>query len=93
MAVFGKSTMAAETAAGVAAGSAMAAAWAPAAAAVSLATFGANSAPAMAGIGATYGLTQWLSFLANGGLTTGPSVAPRAGAWIETLPLPATAQL
>lgn len=75
MAVFGKSTMAAETAAGVAAGSAMAAAWAPAAAAVSLATFGANSAPAMAGIAATYGLTTGLAFLANGGLTTGPSLA------------------
>lgn len=75
MAIFGKSTMATETAAGVAAGASMAAAWAPAAAAVSLATFGANSAPAMAGIGATYGLTQGLSFLANGGLTTGPSLA------------------
>lgn len=75
MALFGKQTMAAEVAAGVVAGKAMAAAWAPAAAAVSLATFGANSAPAMIGIAATYALTTGLSFLAAGGMTTGPSLA------------------
>lgn len=44
--------MATQTAAAVAAGTATAAAWAPAAAAVSLATFGTNAAPAVAGMGA-----------------------------------------
>lgn len=75
IALTGKQIMTAEVAAGVVAGKAMAAAWAPAAAAVSLATFGANSAPAMAGIAATYALTTGLSYLASGGLTTGPSLA------------------
>lgn len=75
VAIFGKTNLTTMTAAGVVAGKAMAAAWAPAAAAVSLATFGANSAPAMLGIGATYALTSGLSFMANGGITTGPSLA------------------
>lgn len=75
MAIFGKTSAQGEATASSLLGAQVAAAWAPAAAAVSLATFGANSAPAMAGIGATYGLTQGLSFLANGGLTTGPSLA------------------
>lgn len=78
MSIFGKTTMAAETAASVAAGAATAAAWAPAAAMVSLASFGANAAPAMAGIGATTALSVGLASvpaLATGGMTTGPSLA------------------
>lgn len=58
-------------------------AWAPAAAAVSLATFGANAAPAMTGITSTYGLTHLLSAipLAEGGLLDRPTfVAGEAGA-------------
>lgn len=51
---------------------ATAAAWAPAAAAVSLATMGANSAPAMAGITATHALSESMALMAafeNGGYT------------------------
>lgn len=47
-----------------------AAAWAPAAALASLASFGANSAPAMAGIASTVGLAQGLALAGaryNGG--------------------------
>lgn len=74
MALLGKSTMAGETAASVAAGAATAAAWAPAAAMVSLASFGANAAPAMAGIGATTALSLALSIpgFAGGGAIKGP---------------------
>jgi len=74
MAVFGKTTMAAETAASMAAGVATAVAWAPAAAMVSLASFGANSAPAMAGIAATTALSAGLAIagLATGGPVNGP---------------------
>lgn len=75
--IIGKSAVAAQTAASVAAAAATAAAWAPAAAAVSLATFGANSAPAMAGITATHTLSQGLSLVpfAEGGYVTGPTLA------------------
>ena len=68
---------AATTAASVASGAAIAAAWAPAAAMVSLATLGANSIPAMAGITATTAMATMMSLpkLANGGITTGPSLA------------------
>lgn len=75
MAIFGKTTMATETAASAAAGTATAAAWAPAAAMVSLASFGANSAPAMAGITATSGLAMALAGaggFADGGAIFGP---------------------
>jgi hypothetical protein len=51
---------------------ATAAAWAPAAAAVSLATMGANSAPAMAGITATHALSESMALMAafeKGGYT------------------------
>jgi tape measure domain-containing protein len=77
MAIFGESTMATETAAGVAAGAAMAAAWAPAAAAVSLATFGANAGPAIAGITAANVTAMGFAIpaLASGGITTGPTLA------------------
>lgn len=51
-------------------GAAIAAAYAPAAAAVSLASYGANAAPAMAGMTATYSLAEALS-LASGFKTGG----------------------
>lgn len=72
-----KSAVAAQTAASITAAAATAAAWAPAAAAVSLASFGANSGPAMAGISATHALSQGLSIvpLAEGGYVTGPTLA------------------
>jgi hypothetical protein len=56
-------------------GAMVAAAWAPAAAAVSLATLGANAIPAGAGIASTYALTAALSKMpkfANGGGVDGP---------------------
>lgn len=77
MAIFGKTTLATETAASAVAAAATAAAWAPAAAMVSLASFGANAGPAMAGIAGTTALATVLSIpkLANGGITTGPALA------------------
>ena len=76
-AAMSKTTLATETAASLASAAAVAAAWAPAAAAVSLASFGANSGPAMAGISATHALSRALSVpqLAEGGITTGPTLA------------------
>ncbi len=76
-ATIGEAALAAETAASIAAAAATAAAWAPAAAAVSLASFGANSGPAMAGISATHALSAALSVpkLAEGGMPTGPTLA------------------
>lgn len=70
----GMAASTAATAAGAAQGAALATAYAPAAAAVSLASFGANAAPAAAGISATYGLTQALARigLKDGGLVRGP---------------------
>lgn len=59
-------------------GAATAAAWAPAAAMVSLATMGGNAGPAMAGIAATTALSEGLAripALAEGGITTGPTIA------------------
>ncbi len=56
----------------------IAAAWAVAAAMVSLASYGANSVPAMVGIGATVALSTALAAvpaLAKGGITTGPTLA------------------
>lgn len=58
MKVLGIGSMGATTGASVAAGAATAAAWAPAAAMVSLATFGANAGPAMAGIAITNALSM-----------------------------------
>lgn len=55
-----------------------AAAWAPAAAMASLASFGGNAAPAMLGIAATNALAYALASipaLAEGGITTGPTLA------------------
>lgn len=64
----GETLATAAVAASVAQGSAIAVAYAPAAAAVSLATMGANSAPAMAGMEAT-AMTAGLLFLEEGGYT------------------------
>lgn len=78
MAVFGKSMLAGDTAASTLAAAKTAAAWSKAAAMVSLATFGANSLPAMAGIGATVAFSVGLSSvpgLASGGITTGATLA------------------
>ena len=63
-----------------AAGTSMAAAYAPAAAAASLASFGGNSVPAMAGIGATYALTEGLALagMAHDGIDSIPS----EGTWL-----------
>lgn len=71
--VMGKSAEAAATGASVAAAAVTAAAWAPAAAMVSLASFGANSAPASAGITSTAALAKGLSLA--GGRQYGGGVA------------------
>lgn len=81
-ATLGQTIAAAMAAASVAEAGVVAAAWAPAAAAVSLASFGANAAPAMTGIISTFGLTQSLAALgtaglADGGLVVGPG-GPRS---------------
>jgi hypothetical protein len=73
----GTAGAAAATATAVAAGSASAAAWAPAAALASLASFGANAAPAAAGIASTVALSQGLA-LAGGKLHGGPVGPGRA---------------
>jgi len=71
--VLGQSMQAAATATAVAAGTATATAWAPAAAMASLASFGANSAPAMAGISATTALASSMAaFGFSDGGYTGP---------------------
>lgn len=63
--------MTAQTAASVAAAAATATAWATPAALVSLASFGANSAPAMAGIAATEALTQGMALASVAGFEQG----------------------
>lgn len=68
--IIGQTLGAASTAASVGMATTTAAAWAPAAALASLASFGANSAPAMAGISSTVGLAQGLALAGaryNGG--------------------------
>ena len=77
IATLATTTLAATTAASTVAGLAIAAAWAPAAAMVSLASFGANSGPAIAGITAANVTAMGFTVpaLANGGITTGPSLA------------------
>ena len=61
--LLGDTLQAAGVATSVAAGSATAAAWAPAAAMASLASFGANAAPASAGIASTVALSQGLALM------------------------------
>lgn len=78
----GATTAATSTATAVAAGTAMASAYAPAAAMASLASFGANSAPAMAGLASTVGLAESLSVLgiAHDGIDRVP--ASHEGTWL-----------
>ncbi|RUO05816.1 tail protein (tape measure) [Enterobacter hormaechei] len=68
--IIGQTLGAAATAAGASQAAILATAWAPAAAMASLATFGANSVPAMTGIASTVGLAQGLALTGmryNGG--------------------------
>lgn len=67
----GASAMAAQTAASAAAAAATATAWATPAALVSLASFGANSVPAMAGITATAALSEGLALASVAGFEQG----------------------
>lgn len=78
----GVSSAAAATATATAAGAATAAAWAPAATMVSLATLGANSMPAMAGIAATGAMSMAMSKMPGfsaGGYTGNGGVNDIAG--------------
>lgn len=72
--IMGQAAQTAAAATAVATGGAVAAAWAPAAAAVSLATLGANSGPAIAGITATGAAAQAMT-LAGGRQYGGPVAA------------------
>ncbi|HDN2649682.1 TPA: tape measure protein [Enterobacter hormaechei] len=68
--IIGQALGAAATAAGASQAAILATAWAPAAAMASLASFGANSVPAMTGIASTVGLAQGLALTGmryNGG--------------------------
>lgn len=67
----GASALAVQTAASVAAAATTAAAWAPAAALASLASFGANSVPAMAGIAATTALSEGMALASFAGFQMG----------------------
>lgn len=78
MKIFGQTMQSTLAAASVATAGSISAAWAPAAAMVSLATMGANAGPAMSGITATTALSEGLAripALAEGGITTGPTIA------------------
>lgn len=70
--IMGQAAAAAATAAGVAQGTALAAAYAPAAALASLASFGANAAPAQAGIATTVAATKAVA-VAGGRRYGGPT--------------------
>lgn len=76
----GKTSSAASIAMAAATGTAMAAAYAPAAAMASLASFGANSAPAMAGIASAVSLAQGLSLV--GMAHDGIDSIPQTGTWL-----------
>lgn len=73
-AAIGQSLAAATAATTAATAGALSAAWAPAAALASLATLGANSAPAIAGIGATLGAAQALSAVSQATSSIGANV-------------------
>ena len=79
-ALFAQTTQATLAAANIATGQAVAAAWAPAAAFTSLASFGANSVPAQAGIATTVGLSNSLAIagMAHDGIDN----IPREGTWL-----------
>lgn len=72
---FSKRIGAVEMASSVALGKSIATGWAGAASMVSLATFGANSAAAMAGMTATSAMAKSMAFLAEGGIVTKPTLA------------------
>ncbi len=76
-AVLDKTLLAGTVAASVAAAGAIAAAWAPAAAFVSLATFGANSAPAISGITATTAALAVNAGILSSAIQTSLSVGQR----------------
>ncbi|MAG59897.1 phage tail tape measure protein [Candidatus Woesebacteria bacterium] len=71
--LFAKTSEATAIASSIATGSAIALAYAPASASVSLATLGANSITANAGITSTHALTKSLAMLEDGGLIMGAS--------------------
>lgn len=73
--VMGQAAQAAATAAGVAQASTLAVAWAVPAALASLASFGANSVPAMAGIASTVALSEGLAVVGGGRQYGGPVAA------------------
>lgn len=79
-AALGATLGASTTAAGVAMAGVTAAAWAPAAAAVSLATLGANAAPASLGAASVFTLTKTLSMA--GMAHDGISDVPKEGTWL-----------
>ncbi|HCT2371192.1 TPA: tape measure protein [Enterobacter cloacae] len=75
--IIGQTLGAAATAAGASQAAILASAWAPAAALASLASFGANSVPAMAGIASTVGLSKTLAVAGarkNGGSVSAGSM-------------------
>ena len=78
--MLGKSSEAASIASAAVAGTSIAAAYAPAAAMASLASFGANSVPAMAGITSTTALSETLALagMAHDGMDS----IPATGTWL-----------
>lgn len=78
--MLGKSSEAASIASAAVAGTSIAAAYAPAAAMASLASFGANSVPAMAGITSTTALSETLALagMAHEGIDS----IPQTGTWL-----------
>ncbi|WP_299316022.1 phage tail tape measure protein, partial [uncultured Halomonas sp.] len=76
----GRSAEAAAIAGATTTGTAIASAYAPAAAAASLASFGGNSAPAMAGIAATHSLSQTMAL--SGMAHDGIDRVPKEGTWL-----------
>ena len=76
----GRSAEAAAIAGATATGAAIASAYAPAAAAASLASFGGNSGPAMAGISATHSLSQTMAL--SGMAHDGIDRVPKEGTWL-----------
>ena len=78
--VFGKASEATAVASAAITGTAIAAAYAPAAAMASLASFGANSVPAMAGITSTTGLATTLAL--TGMAHDGLDAVPATGTWL-----------
>lgn len=78
--VFGKASEATAVASAAITGTSIAAAYAPAAAMASLASFGANSVPAMAGITSTTGLATTLAL--TGMAHDGLDAVPATGTWL-----------